>query len=387
VDFIENYYGLNSEGQKTSLKIRSGEVAQSAKYLLVGSIEAYSGKSTAILGIIHRLKKQGIKTAYGKPIGTFADECLMTMNEQNISFLADNLDLSQKQLHLPLLNLSDETIINRLTEDNSQNYTQQLKDYVAKIQSPFTLIEGPNTLWEGSFFELSIGEMAATIDAPILLITRYSSLSLVANLINAKRFLQERLLGVVINDIPETELSRVKKFAIPYLEKRHISVLGIIPKDRLLNSISVRELSQRLNAKVLCRRDRLNLMVEGLTIGAMNVNSALEYFRQKTNMVVVTGSDRTDLQMAALETSTNCLILTGHVAPQPFILSRAEDLEIPILAVDSDTLTTVEIVDRAFGKVPINEPIKVKQVIQLMEKHFDFERLIDLLDLEAPLTV
>jgi uncharacterized protein len=362
-------------------------VAQFAKYLLVGSIEAYSGKSTTILGIIHRLKKQGIKTSYSKPIGTSADECLMKMNEQNISFLADNLDLSQKQLHLPLLNLSDETIIHRLTEDNPQNYTQQLQNYVAKIQSPFTLIEGPNTLWEGSLFELSIGEMAATIDAPILLITRYSSLSLVANLINVKRFLQERLLGVVINDIPETELSRVEKFVKPYLEKRHISVLGIIPQDRLLNSISVRELSQRLNAKVLCRRDRLSLMVEGLTIGAMNVNSALEYFRQRTNMVVVTGSDRTDLQMAALETSTNCLILTGHVAPQPFILSRAEDLEIPILAVDSDTLTTVEIVDRAFGRVPINEPIKVKQVIQLMEKHFDFERLIDLLGLEAPLTV
>jgi uncharacterized protein len=362
-------------------------VAQFAKHLLVGSIEAYSGKSTTILGIIHRLMKQGIKTSYAKPIGTFSDECLMKMSEQNISFLTNNLGLSQKQLHLPLLNLSDEIIINRLTENNSQNYTQQLQDYVAKIQSPFTLIEGPNTLWEGSLFELSIGEMAAAIDAPILLITRYSSLSLVANLINAKRTLQERLLGVVINDIPEAELSQVETFVKPYLEKRHIPVLAIIPQDRLLKSISVRELSQRLNAEILCRGDRLSLMVESLTIGAMNVNSALEYFRQRTNMVVVTGSDRTDLQMAALETSTNCLILTGHVAPQPFILSRAEDLEIPILAVDFDTLTTVEVVDRAFGRVPINEPIKVKQVIQLMEKYFDFDRLIDSLGLEVPLTV
>ena len=76
-------------------------------------------------------------------------------------------------------------------------------------------------------------------------------------------------------------------------------------------------------------------------------------------MAVVTGGDRTDLQLAALETSTHCLILTGHIPPQPLILSRAEDLEIPILTVNLDTLTTVEIVDRAFGHVRLQEPIKV----------------------------
>jgi uncharacterized protein len=362
-------------------------VAQSAKHLLVGSIEAYSGKSITVLGIIYHLMKQGIETSYSKPIGAYSDDCLMTMNEPNMRFLADYLKLSEKQLHLPLLNLNEQVIRDRLTEADSQNYFQQLQDYIGKIQSPFVLIEGPKTLWEGSLFELSIADMATAINAPVLLVTRYNSLSLVANLINAKKSLQERLLGVVINDIPETETSQVTKFVKPYLEKHQIPVLATIPKDRLLNSVSVREIAKRLNAKILVRSDRLNLMVEGLTIGAMNVNSALEYFRQRTNMVVVTGSDRTDLQIAALETSTNCLILTGHVAPQPFILNRAEDLEIPILAVDFDTLTTVEIVDGAFGRVPINEPIKVKQVIQLMEKHFDFERLIDSLGLETPLTV
>lgn len=361
-------------------------MAQSAK-LLVGSIEAYSGKSTTILGIIHHLTKQKIETAYAKPIGTSSDDCLIKTNEQSMSFLTDKLKLSSKQIHLPLLTLNDQVIINRLTEEDTHNYPQQFQDYIANIKSPFIAIEGPKTLWEGSLFELSVGEMASTINAPILLVTRYNSLSLVANLINAKQSLQDRLLGVVINDIPESEISQVEQFVKPYLEKRNIPVFGAIPQDRLLNSISVRELFQRLNAKVLCRGDRLNLMVEGLTIGAMNVNSALEYFRQRTNMVVVTGSDRTDLQMAALETSTNCLILTGHAAPQPFILSRAEDLEIPVLAVDFDTLTTVEIVDQAFGRVPINETIKVKQVIHLMDQYFDFERLINCLGLEVPLSV
>jgi hypothetical protein len=144
----------------------------------------------------------------------------------------------------------------------------------------------------------------------------------------------------------------------------------------------VGELVRQLKAEVLCRSDRLDLMVEELTIGAMNVNSALKYFRKANNMAVVTGGDRTDIQLAALETSTHCLILTGHFPPSPIILSRAEDLEIPILSVDLDTLTTVEIVDRAFGQVRLHETVKVECVRQMIAKHFDIQRLMSQLELE-----
>ena len=362
-------------------------MANSSKRLLIGSTEAYNGKSTTILGIIHKLSQQGITTACGKPIGNVSDDSVIAISDRNMAFLTDNLGLSIQQLQPPILNLNQAAIAKRLAAEDTEDYSQKLRDYVAQTDSEVVLLEGATTFWEGGLFEISMGEMAAAIDAPVLLVTRYDSLSLVANLLIAKKSLGNRLLGVVINNIPEADLATINEQIKPYLEKRHIAILGAIPQDRLLNSVSVRELSQRLNAKVLCCEDRLNLMVEGLTIGAMNVNSAIEYFRQKSNMVVVTGSDRRDLQMAALETLTNCLILTGHTPADPLILSRAEDLEIPILAVDSDTLTTVEIVDAAFGQVSINESIKVKRVIDLMADNFDFERLFKLLGIETPLTV
>ena len=159
--------------------------------------------------------------------------------------------------------------------------------------------------------------------------------------------------------------------------------MGLIPQDRILNSISVREIAKRLNAEVLCCSEHLDWMVETLSIGAMNVNSALGYFRQRENMAVVTGGDRTELQMAALETSTHCLILTGRIPPKELIIERAESLEIPVLSVDTDTLTTVEVVDSAFGKVPLQEEIKVKQIKNLMKQHFDIDRLLKYLGLEV----
>ncbi|HEY9299119.1 MAG TPA: hypothetical protein VIQ31_22730, partial [Phormidium sp.] len=66
---------------------------------------------------------------------------------------------------------------------------------------------------------------------------------------------------------------------------------------------------------------------------------------------------------------------------------RAEDLEIPILSVDLDTLTTVEIIDRAFGQVRLQEPIKVGCVRKLMSEHFDINRLLAKLDFQPAVTL
>ncbi len=91
----------------------------------------------------------------------------------------------------------------------------------------------------------------------------------------------------------------------------------------------------------------------------------------------VTGGDRTDIQLAALETSSHCLILTGQLPPDELVLRRGEDVEVPVLSVDYDTLSTVEIIDRTFGSVRPHEPFKVECVKKLMAQYFDFKRLFN----------
>jgi BioD-like phosphotransacetylase family protein len=63
-------------------------------------------------------------------------------------------------------------------------------------------------------------------------------------------------------------------------------------------------------------------------------------------------------------------------------VARAVDLEVPILAVDSDTLTTVERIDELFDQVQIHEPSKAACVRELMRDRFDLRRLMQILDLK-----
>lgn len=354
----------------------------SAKCLLIGSTEPNSGKSATILGIAHQLKEKGLDIAYGKPLGTCLSESETDMIEEDVRFVTEVLNLPSDRLRPTLLSLNAQTIQKRLSGEDNTDYRQSLEEYPQLSGGQLLLLEGPGTLEEGNLFDLSVRQMADVIGASVLLVARFHSVLLVDTLLSAKERLGDCLLGVLVNDIPPDQWEATQTSVRPFLERQGIPVLGMLPRSSLLRSVSVRELVTQLKAEVVCRSDRLDLMVESLTIGAMNVNSALKYFRKGSNMAVVTGGDRTDIQLAALETSTQCLILTGQLPPQPFIISRAEDLEIPILSVDLDTLTTVEIIDHAFGQVRLHEPIKVQCIRQLMADYFDVDRLVTALGLE-----
>ncbi|MBD2162223.1 phosphotransacetylase family protein [Limnothrix sp. FACHB-1083] len=349
------------------------------RHLIVGSTEEYSGKSAVLLGLAHLLATKDIKIGYGKPLGG-----LMTATDgedADVRLIRETLNLPSDRLLPTLVQLTSDAVLKRLQGEDPTNYSALLEDY-GNTSAELVLMEGPASLQEGSLFELSMAQTARTLDASVLLVCSYEPTLTVDRLMAARELLGDRLAGVVLNRLPAKELDAVNGVARPFLESQGIPVLGLLPRNSLLRSVSVGELVRQLDAEVLCCRDRLELMVEDLKIGAMNVNSALKYFRKGNNMAVVTGGDRADIQFAALETSTHCLILTGQVPPDPTIIARAEELEVPVLTVDLDTLTTVEIVDRAFGQVRLQEPIKIQCIRHLMGEHFDLDRLLARLGME-----
>jgi len=357
--------------------------------LLVGSCEAFGGKSAVVLGLLRQLVTAGVAVHYGKPLATSLENVASpALIDDDVHFVGTMLQLPSQRLLPSLHQLAAQTArelllqgqLAAVSEDVLTRLRQQLQ---ALDQQSLVLLEGAGDLSEGSLYGLSLPQLARSLGAPVVLVHAWSDARSIEPLLAARTQLGELLAGVVLNAVPPDGVGAIRAEIVPALERLGISVFGVLPRSPLLRSVTVDELVGRLEARVLCCHDRLDLLVETLSIGAMNVNAAMEFFRQRRNMAVVTGADRTDIQLAALEASTQCLILTGVGEPLPQLINRAEELEVPLLKVEHDTLTTVEVIERAFGHVRLHEEVKATYAIRLVQEHCDFTRLFARLKLAA----
>ncbi len=225
-------------------------------------------------------------------------------------------------------------------------------------------------------------QTAKPLETRTLEIVPYKNdLQVVDDLITARIRLEDRLLGAVVNSVPKQRMGFLGDKVRPYVEERDVPVFAVLPRERLLLSVSVTELAKGLGGRVLCCEKGMEELVENVLVGAMSADTALIYFRRKTNKALVTGGDRTDIQLAALETSTRCLILTGNSHPDLHVMMKAEDLNVPIILTPHDTMTTVGIMEPYFGASRFHQAGKMRRLEKLFEKHMDFDRLYGALGL------
>jgi BioD-like phosphotransacetylase family protein len=168
---------------------------------------------------------------------------------------------------------------------------------------------------------------------------------------------------------------------VPYLERIGIPVFGVLPHQRELMAISVGEVATLLEAQVLTGEHLFSRLVENLSVGAMTVESALPRFRRTINKAVITGGDRADLQAAALETSTVCLILTGNLQPSATVVKRAEEMGVAVLLVPDMTIEAVEKIEGVMGKTRLGQAEKLNRFQAMLAEHLDYDRLLSVMGL------
>ena len=88
------------------------------------------------------------------------------------------------------------------------------------------------------------------------------------------------------------------------------------------------------------------------------------------NAVIVRG-DRPDIQMSALNASVTCLVLTGGIDPIEYISYEAQEEETPVMVVESDTLTTMTLLNEVVTSSRMDTAGKVARFSELLETHAD----------------
>jgi len=354
------------------------------KSLYITSVDRYSGKTALCLAFGKRLIENGYKVGYLKPLSFQPWRVAGEIADEDAAFVKQALGLAVAPADLSPVVVTSELLKEHLTGPEAGDLMPRVRTAAeqASAGQDILLLEGGGSLREGYVMGLPTPQVAADLGSQVLVVVKYRDNFLLMDDVLAAHFrLGDSMCGVIINRVPADALDFIADVARPYFEKQGIPIFGVLPEVRGLAALTVEELLEVIDAEILTETKTTEAMIENLTVGAMTAEVSLSRMRKQRNKAVITGGDRTDIQLAALETSTTCLILTGNLHPSPLIIKQADQMGVPILLVADNTMEAIESIDRIFGKTRLGQTAKLEQFQALLTEHVDLNRLYNCLGL------
>ncbi|MCX8069455.1 MAG: phosphotransacetylase family protein [Thermodesulfovibrionales bacterium] len=344
--------------------------------VFITSKNSHAGKTFITIGLGLTLIERGLKIGYIKPFGKTVIKKGKDIVDEDALFIKDSLGLTD-----PFSVISPFVFTFEVQNGIYNGFTGQIREDVLKAinslnDKDIVLIGGAGDIFEGTVVGIDALTIINEVKAKALVVDTWIGELTLDTFLSHKKILGEHFMGAVINKVPANLYNHVKEKAVPFLENCGIPVFGVFKKDKVLEAITVRHLIEVLNGGVLCCEDKLDEFVENFSVGAMDVDTALSYFRKIGNKAVITGAHRTDIQLMAMETSTKCIILTGGMFTNDVVIGRAQTKGIPVISVPTDTFTTVEKIEKIMGKTMIREKSKVSRSKDIIGADFDIERFI-----------
>lgn len=344
------------------------------------SNQPFSGKSSMCVGVGKLFTEKGLKVGYMKPLGTLPTRVGGINTDEDAQYISNILDVKEELEDICPIVLTQHYTREGLKD---KSFSKGFVDLIAKayhrIQKgkDIVILEGAKSVEDGYFLGISSDKICEKLGARVIMVIKYSP-EIVDQILYSKEFLGDYLSGVIINWVPRSQMNYLEELIVPFLIKEGIEVFGYIASDKMLSSVSIKEMSELLGGQIICAEDKVNELVETFMVGAMGQEQALKFFRRKANKAVITGGDRADVQLAALETPTKCLILTGNFQPSTIVLGRAEELGVPMILVNFDTLTAVEKVGEIIGHVRFHEIKKIDKIVEVVREYIDINRLLEI---------
>lgn len=346
------------------------------------------GKTALCLGLALNSMDFGLKVGYFKPVGRgnvkednrfFDSDALLMKYALNLDVETETLNPINLDYHYleMCLETSHEEILDKLRTSYSK----------ASKNKDLMIIESLHEPCLGWSLGLSAMKVAKQLNAHALFISstcRDKALDEVLCGAHYAKLEGVNYAGIIFNCIRKDVEERIKSMVTPLLKEKGIHVWGLIPHSPLITAPTVGEILNVLGGDVLVCEENLSNIVENFLVGAMRQESAISYFRRAPRKAVITGGDRPDMALAAMETDTSAIILTGNLYPDVRVLAKAKEKGIPVILVPYDTYSTVHKVQEVSGKIKAGDTKRINLAKELVTKYVDFKGLLTHIGVEIP---
>ena len=213
--------------------------------LYLTSMGEEAGKSALCAALGRKFKTAGRKVGFFKPVAILP--AVAGAIDKDAEFIKHALTLSEPPDLLCPVSLGAKDLAAAANEKEPA-WLGKIKEAFPKVSQgkDVVLVEGAGDFKSGSAAAVVNGKVVEALGAKVILIVRYQSDTDANQIASAAKAIGGRLLGVLINAVPERRMAQVKSNLVPSLQKEGIKVLGVLPEDRALFTISVGELAEHL---------------------------------------------------------------------------------------------------------------------------------------------
>lgn len=352
----------------------------------ISTAEPGSGKIMLALGLAELALRQTTRVAFYRPViqaPTVGDR------DEDIDLILRHFQLPQtyeesfawylQELQERLGNHDEDAVIERIIE--RYKYLEGQYDFI--------LIEGTDFLGHVSALEIDLNAwIAHNLSSPVLLVgnargrTPREALDAVHLSVDAYEEKNCHVAGVVLNKAePPSRQALAAELAEEFGHSGKL--VGVFPYDRCLESPTVREVAQQLDAKVLFGSERLDNQVNGYLVGAMHLQNLLSWLEK--DQLVLTPGDRADVLLGVIEADRSVnyprmagLVLTSGIRPDPEVFQLVEGLResLPILCVDEDTYTVASRLEHIHAGIKAEDTDKIQRALSLFERDADLDGIL-----------
>jgi phosphate acetyltransferase len=356
------------------------------KTIFIASAEPYTGKSVIALGLINMLLARTNKVGYFKPI---IRQPTPGGKELHIETILNHFSLPIE--YADTYAFSGQEVLRRLESEGMGEIINTIITKYKKLEEAydFTVIEGTDFLGEGLAFEFEINvSIAKNLGAPVLIVAsgeRRTTAQVVTAALNVLRNFESRelqVIGMVVNRVQPGQVDDVRELL--RLQLPTDLMLAVIPWDKSLQSPTLREIKDALDARVLFGEELLSNQADNFVTGAMMLPGFLSHI--KDNVLIVTPGDRGDIVIGALQANLSStypkvagIVLTAGIEPDEPVIRLLQGLQtvVPIISVQKGTFETTTIIGNIHSRITADNKQKITLAIDTFEKYVDWKALND----------
>jgi len=316
--------------------------------LLIASLTEHVGKTMLCAGLGKYWQDSGRKVGYFKPVFSAAEKT--ASEEKSLALVSQVLGLMETA-----------GVINPLLTGDP-----------ASIQDAFFAVsQGKDiVIIEGSFAQAEM--LSAAVGARILVVHEYA-LDL-GKVLPEYTKLSGKLVGVILNKVPAKKLDLIAHQTEEFLAKVGLRLLGAVPENRILAGLSVGDLAETLEGKILNNPEKSSDLIENFMMGSSTFDRGAAYYQRKNNKAVLVWGERpgyrkaalAGLPQVALQTSTRCVVISDSAVPLPAILQKAEEKGVPLISVPGKLPEVIAKLEKAVGSIAFTQEQKISPLVDML---------------------